>query len=356
MKYLIAQDWPNTKGNHAGMVHMCKLLVERYPNDYKMIVKDCPPKRKRRSNPFSRMIMKKYDDELYRKQFVEDYMRICFDMFSKLRKGDEVFLLEYNWPSTTQFELACAIKSNFDGVYIYALSHLTPTYFEKEKDVRKRIMKWDRPIDKHLTLGTSLSCYFRSLGIPNVKISTGFHYVDNDYYNPTKTTNKRNNDKLTIITMGFLQRDYNLLVDIVKGTPDVDWIICRGRNVEIDKMFPPRSNIHIFGFLKEDELREQMGMADVSLNVMEDTVGSNVITTSMSMGLVLIVSDVGSIRDYCDETNAVFCLNTPQSFIDAINVLSSKSSDDIDAMSERSIKLSSNWGIENVHTWFSALQ
>lgn len=47
-----------------------------------------------------------------------------------------------------------------------------------------------------------------------------------------------------------------------------------------------------------------MAKADLSLNVMEDTVGSNVITTSMAMGLGLIVTDVGSIRDYCDESNA----------------------------------------------------
>ena len=42
MKYLIVQDWRSTHGNHAGMKHMCDLLVAKYPDEYKMFVKECP--------------------------------------------------------------------------------------------------------------------------------------------------------------------------------------------------------------------------------------------------------------------------------------------------------------------------
>ena len=42
MKYLIVQDWLSTHGNHAGMKHMCDLLVTKYPDEYKMFVKECP--------------------------------------------------------------------------------------------------------------------------------------------------------------------------------------------------------------------------------------------------------------------------------------------------------------------------
>ncbi|UVV76520.1 glycosyltransferase family 4 protein [Bacteroides fragilis] len=57
-----------------------------------------------------------------------------------------------------------------------------------------------------------------------------------------------------------------------------------------------------------------MNKADVSLNIMKDTIGSNVIVTSMAMGLAMVVSDVGSIRDYVDESNGLFCL-TSKDFI-----------------------------------------
>lgn len=352
MKYLVVQDWANTHGNHAGMVHMCKLLVKQYPNDYRMIVKDCPPERKKRKNPFIRKLMANYDEKQYRKSFVVDYMSICQEMFSKLKGGDKVFLLEYNWPSTSQYELACYIKSSFEGVEIIALSHLTPTYFKRDKNVASRILEWDKPIDKHLTLGSSLSNYFHSLGIPSNKISTGFHYVDSDYY---KTKNRVEHDKITVITMGFLQRDYNMLADIVKSTSNVNWIICRGKKTDVDQYFPQTPNVQLKGYMQEDELKEMMEIADVSLNVMEDTVGSNVITTSMAMGLVLVVSDVGSVRDYCDDKNAVFCHNTAQSFIDAINSLTKKSRAEIMEMSTSSERKANSFSIDKVHSWLSAL-
>ena len=51
--------------------------------------------------------------------------------------------------------------------------------------------------------------------------------------------------------------------------------------------------------------------------------GSNVIVTSLAMGLAMICSDVGSIRDYCDESNTIFCQNNDVSqFSDAITILS----------------------------------
>ena len=43
MKYLIVQEWMNTKGNHAGMKHMCDLLVEKFPGKYEMVVNPPPP-------------------------------------------------------------------------------------------------------------------------------------------------------------------------------------------------------------------------------------------------------------------------------------------------------------------------
>ena len=40
----------------------------------------------------------------------------------------------------------------------------------------------------------------------------------------------------------------------------------------------------------------------------------------MATGLAMVVSDVGSIRDYCDETNACFC-SSPDDFIKNIMIL-----------------------------------
>lgn len=165
-------------------------------------------------------------------------------------------------------------------------------------------------------MGSSLSEYFKEVGILEEKISTGFHYVDSDYYH--KNTELKNHEPITIIAMGALQRDYLMLAEIVKTCTAVHWIICRGRK-DVDYLFPKTDNVELKGFLLEDELYHQMDIADISLNIMEDTVGSNVITTSMAMGLAIVATDVGSIRDYCDESNAVFCQNSVKSIVEAIN-------------------------------------
>lgn len=356
MKYLIVQDWQSTHGNHAGMKHMCDLLVAKYHGEYEMYVKECPklwksPKtlvEKIRWHIYDKYVKRRYINKTYQKEYLE----LCKPMFSKLKDGDEVFLLEYMIPWASQYELACYIRKKNPNVRIYALSHLTCKFFDgmtaNDPDM---IQKWAKPVDKLLTLGSSLSSYFEKAGIPKDKISTGFHYVDSEYYH--KMTEIEVHTPLRVIMMGALQRDYGMLAEIVKRCPNVHWIICRGRK-NVDGLFPKTTNVELMGFLEEDELRHQMDIADVSLNIMEDTVGSNVITTSMAMNLAIVVSDVGSIRDYLDEKKSVLVPNNINSISLAIQRLVQKPDCVLEmkkSMSQKSEKLS----VENVNRWFSNL-
>lgn len=164
MKYLIVQDWQSTHGNHAGMKHMCDLLVAKYPDEYKMFVKECPRTWKSPRTFMEKICWRlygKYAKEHYlKKTYPLEYLELCSPMFSNLKAGDEVFLLEYLLPWASQYELACYIRENYPKVKIYALSHLTGKYFDemtaKEPDL---IQKWAKPVDKLLTLGFSLSLH-----------------------------------------------------------------------------------------------------------------------------------------------------------------------------------------------------
>ena len=357
MKYLIVQDWQSTHGNHAGMKHMCDLLVAKYPDEYKMFVKECPRTWKSPRTFMEKICWRlygKYAKEYYlKKTYPREYLKLCIPMFSNLKAGDEVFLLEYLLPWASQYELACYIRENYPKVKIYALSHLTGKYFDemtaKEPDL---IQKWAKPVDKLLTLGSSLSSYFEKAGVAKEKISTGFHYVDSDYYQ--KQQPMKSNSPLKVIMMGALQRDYGMLAEVVKQCPDVHWIICRGRK-NVDDLFPKTPNVELKGFLEEDELRHQMDIADVSLNVMEDTVGSNVITTSMAMGLAMIVSDVGSIRDYCNDANAMFCQNNVEQFVQAMKKLQNNLQL-VMRMKKVSLENSKRLQIDNINRWFFKLK
>lgn len=357
MRYLIVQDWNSTHGNHAGMVHMCKLLCEKWPCLYKMYVKPQPKQWKEfeGDNILVKFLRKlqSYKRKYYIKLiYPREYRELCKPMFEQLVDNDEVFLLEYLLPWAPQYDLACYIRNHYPYIKIYGLSHLTCKYFDQIISNNPFIIqKWAQPVDKILTFGSSLSFYFERSGIPKEKISTGLHYVDTFYYN--KQTSIEVHSPLRIIMMGALQRDYVLLSDVVKRCPDVHWIICRGRK-KVDDIFHYSDNVELKGYLDEDELRHQMDTADVSLNIMDDTIGSNVITTSMAMGLAMICSDVGSIRDYCSSDNCFFCNNDVDSFVKAISLLS-KSREKVLEMKTKSILLSQKLNIDNVSNWFSSL-
>ena len=350
MKYLVVQDWSNTRGNHAGMEHMCDLLVERWPNEYTKICKGEPSPIIKRENILLRKLLGRYDKYIHSKKWKEEYMQLCKVMFESLKSGDEVFLLEYNWPATSQLEIAKYIKKNFTGIRIHALSHITPTLF-RQLHYEKLIKSWSQYVDTELTMGTGLSSYFEKCGVENSRISTGFHYVDNNYY----TINEKDiqlKERPTIIVMGALQRNYSLLADIVNCTPEVDWIICKGRK-KVEHLFFGE-NIRLVGYVPEDDLRSLMAESDASLNVFEDTVGSNVITTSLAMGLAIIVSDVGSIRDHVDESCGIFCKNNVEDFVVAIKRFA-KSPDRIVSMRKAALKRTTAITIDKVYEWFSLL-
>lgn len=353
MKYLIVQRWGNTKGNHAGMEHMCDLLVEKYPGEYVKICKDCPPPHKKRDNRIVRKLLHRIDDYIYNREWVADYMKICQPMFDKLKSGDEVFLLEYNWPATSQYELACYVKKHYPNVKIVALSHITPIHYERN-NLRGVIKKWSEKVDVLLTMGSGLTKYFISCGVPEKKISTGFHYVDNEYYHRNSQITQSNSN-LTVLAVGCLQRDFGLLAEVVKSIKNIDWVICGGKKKsEVEAFFAGIENVEVKGFLQEDELRDLMESSDISINILEDTVGSNVITTSMAMGMAIVVSDVGSIRDHVSEENAILCDNTAESFISAIKTLGEQPHK-VSAMKMSSVEKASKINVSYVNKWFSEL-
>lgn len=341
----------NLEGNHAGYPHICKLLQEEYPNKYKLIELESPVGFEHKCHiHFIERILFQVDKCFNRKYYLHYLKQKTGSMLRSLKPGDEVFLLEYNSVQTPQYDFATYIKKKCDKVRIYAMTHFTPSYLKQNHIDANRLLRQNHPIDVNITLGSSLSKYFLKIGISPNKISTGFHAVDLKFYHKEDIVP---NKVFTIIAIGALQRNFILLSQIVKHFKDVRWIICLGRK-KVKNLFDQCENVELKEFMPEEELRMLMDTADFSLNVMDDTVGSNVITTSLAMGLGLFVSDVGSIRDYCDESNALFCDNTVESFVSAIK----KVKDDptiVAQMRKSSLMMSKRLSIENTDKWFDEL-
>ena len=346
MKYLIVQEWQSTKGNHAGMSHMCDLLVDSWPEQYVKICKSSPTPLRLKSAGGLKGVIGKLIGLIYKKKYAREYLKLCKPILKRLTAEDEVFLLEYNWPLTSQLSVAKYIKRHHSSVKILALSHMAPIVYEKI-NAKKFLLKWSKYVDVEMTLGTNLSKYFVECGISPSKIVTGFHYVDNNYYQK-KAEDLTRPSKLTIIAMGAMQRNYELLADVANTCKNVNWIICKGKKT-VEHLFRG-DHITLVGYVSEDELRRLMDVSDLSFNVMEDTVGSNVIATSLAMGLGVIASDVGAIHDYLDDECAVFCENKKESFEEAINNLVENASR-VYSMKKAALHRAEKLSIEKFHEW-----
>lgn len=313
MKYLICQEWINTSKNHAGIKYLCEELERRYPSEYVSIC--IPDFFKNYSGPF---IFKKIVWYLSSIKYRKAIKKISKSLQHKLKKGDSVFLMEYMTKMYPQLPIAISLKKSTPTIPVYGMIHLVPGELEKFFP-EPYFSRWKECIDKALTLGHSLSNYLVSKGFDKSNVKTLFHYVDIDYYRPK--IDRQENETLTVIAMGNQMRNVKLLRQIVKDNMNVNFIICQGIS-NFSSYFEHCNNVQLIPFVPEDELKAYMDKADVSLNVMIDTIGSNVIVTSLAMGLAMVCSNVGSITDYCDNSNSILCdNNVTDSFSDAIQAL-----------------------------------
>lgn len=345
MKYLICQDWINTSNNHAGMKHMCQLLQQYYPDEYRLIVF---PDLLFGIN-FQSFYQKLYGVFMQRIIIPYKYKKIARRLRPSLNPNDKVYLLEYCTLTYEQYSFAKYLKTNVPDVSIFGLVHIIPQSIEQNFDDNK-LSQWFSVVDYVCTLGSSLSEYLVNVRHIEVnKVKTLFHYVDLDYYKPfEKSRFLIDRATVRIIVMGNQKRNFNLLKQIVDKCPTVTFVICQGV-LNLNEFFSENFNVELKGFMDEPDLLKLMQESDISLNVMDDTIGSNVITTSMAAGLAMIVSDVGSIRDYCGSDGAMYCNNDDiDTFSSAIIELIENRAK-LDFLKQKSLEYSKKLSILNLH-------
>lgn len=288
-----------TKGNHAGMAYLAESLNKDLENVNAIKMISGRSKLIKVLNVFYSIV-------------------IAIKLRLVLKPGDKVFLMEYLARSCFQDILAktlrlLGVRNEITGLVHLAGNHLLEIYGSLGPIKNK--LKY---IDRVMTLGSSLSKFFKNeVGFDNV--ITTFHYSDVNYYRPLDVFNHQK--ELKVLCIGATKRDFGFLAQLVKDMPDINFNICQGRH-DLSQYFEGCSNVTLYGYMPEDDLLRLMQNSDVNLSVMEDTIGSNVIVGGLSTGMIMVVSDVGSIRDYCTEKESFLC-KTEQDFTDALDYLRS---------------------------------
>lgn len=286
--YAIVAVWGNTKDNHAGMYYLAKRLKEAFGN--KFVVVPTPTKGSR------------FIHGIYR---LYNYL-IGLWLSIVLRRNDKVFLMEYLLSETEQSDIA---RMSHKKCSVRGIAHLVPARLDKEY-THDQMLQRIGYLDRLYVLGSSLKQHFVRKGVSSEKISVTYHYVDTDYYRPANPPLA--DSKISVICMGNMERDYDTLLQIVTNCPTIRFIICKG-SAPFPDIFNSLPNVELHGFMPEDKLRHLMQQSNISLNVMHDTIGSNVITTSLACGLAVVASNVGSISDYItDGTDGLLFDNTSE--------------------------------------------
>lgn len=295
--YIVCAVWQSTKDNHAGMYYLAKQIEEKYKLGKVHLI--AIPTRQLGPLNFVYRIYNLY---------------VAFSLLFKVKKEDVVFLMEYFLPMCEQSIIAKMLSRRAS---IIGIAHSIPKTIDRLYGVRNLRRKANY-LDCLLVLGSSLKKHLINRGISEEKIIATYHYVDNKYYG-TQRKKVEVDKPLTVVCMGNMQRDYGKLAEIVSKTPGIRYIICKGR-ASLDALFSRFSNVSLLGYVSEAELKKIMHSSDVSLNLMKDTVGSNVITTSLASGLAMVCSDVGSIRDYIPNDTGYFFKDVNQA-VDILNKL-----------------------------------
>lgn len=306
MIYLLFQSWNNTDSNHAGMKYMCRKLEELYPGRYKAI-EVAREKSQSKSSFFLRgvnLLLRPINKRIMDKKLGD--IAASLD----LNDNDTVVLTEYMDKFVGHISIARAVKKRMPKVKVIGFSHLVPAKLNGQFD-DEELHRWTGCVDGIVTLGHSLTDYYIQRGVPRHKIFTTFHYIDEYYL--SQSINRESDFK--VLVQGNQMRDMDTLGDVVRKNADIEFVVCQGVSDLRQQLDYP--NVKLKGFLSEGDLRQLMAECPVSLNIMKDTIGSNVIVTSMGMGQAMVCSDVGSIRDYCNEAGCFFC-KTPDDYTKAI--------------------------------------
>ncbi len=298
--YLLYYDFKHTSGNHAGMAYFSQQLANHTP----------------------RILLVKHINQEYRGgRFVAyAYAFLIFLYLSiVLRKGDKVIFMEYlskhigHQDVIAKQLLRFGFGNTLIGLVHLGGSHLLSLYGSKEQ-IAKRLA----PLSRVVVFGSSLAEFIRQAGYQGA-ITHTFHYVDTLFYKPAASP-VRDEQMLHVLFLGSLLRNFEQLEAIIAACSAHHIVFHIGMGKSKRNLGTYGDRVHVYGYLTEVEMLQLMQSCDVNLSVLDDTVGSNVITSTLAVGLVQVASDVGSIRDYCDENDSFFCKET-MDYVEALNKL-----------------------------------
>jgi len=232
------------------------------------------------------------------------------------------------------------IKKNF----LVSTYHQTPFFFEKQRSVFSFI----RTLDAVILISSNQVPFFESI-IDARKINVIPHGVDTYFFHPVLNKPEHNN-KRSILTVGSNYRDNETHLSIIKAlnkTPiakNLVFKIIGDANASI--IFSGIDNVHYMSGITDQAMLNFYQNSDILLMPLKDATANNAILEGMACGLPIVTTDVGGIRDYLDETSAIFL--PPNEVDGAVEIIRNILNDSSDA---RIMSMNARKIVEEKFSW-----
>jgi glycosyltransferase involved in cell wall biosynthesis len=137
------------------------------------------------------------------------------------------------------------------------------------------------------------------------------HGVDTDFFLPV--VQDRIGGAVNIVFAGLWLRDFRLLKETIERLSDLASRVTFhlvvpefARTLDAHYSLATFDNVRWYSGLSDTALRDLYRRADLMFLPLIDSTANNSLLEAMAVGLPLVVSDVGGVRDYLDEDCAVF--------------------------------------------------
>jgi glycosyltransferase involved in cell wall biosynthesis len=184
---------------------------------------------------------------------------------------------------------------------IVATYHQLPQFFEQ----RRKLLAHLNDLDAIILVASNQRGFFDTI-VDSRRVHVIQHGVDTDFFQPDLRADRAKRT-LRCLTVGSNYRNFDLHVQVIdnihRSLRDIEFMIV-GEPYYAEH-FGGLENVRYLSGISDAELLKCYQSADILLLPLADATACNGLLEGMACGLPIVVTEVGGVRDYVDETCAM---------------------------------------------------